>query len=65
MNAAMPDILATLRNATLNDHINIMVEINQGEASPHTWNERQVLQHMIENNPSLRDFIADMQLSIG
>lgn len=65
MNAAMPDILTSLRNATLNDHINIIVELNQGEASPHTWNERQVLQHMIENNPSLRDFIADMQLSIG
>lgn len=65
MNAAMPDILTSLRNATLNDHINIIVELNQGEASPHTWNERQVLQHMIDNNPSLRDFIADMQLSIG
>lgn len=65
MTAAMPDILTSLRNATLNDKINIIVEINQGEASPHTWNERQVLQHMIENNPSLRDFIADMQLKIG
>ena len=61
----MPSILSTLHDATSNDLINITVEINKGEASPHTWNERQVLSHMVENNPELRDFIDDMQLTIG
>ncbi|WP_289871687.1 DNA polymerase III subunit gamma/tau, partial [uncultured Duncaniella sp.] len=65
MMSAMPSILSTLHDATSNDHIMITVEINQGEASPHTWNERQVLNHMVENNPGLRDFIDDMQLTIG
>ncbi|WP_302574661.1 DNA polymerase III subunit gamma/tau [uncultured Duncaniella sp.] len=65
MISAMPSILSTLHDATSNDHIMITVEINQGEASPHTWNERQVLNHMVENNPGLRDFIDDMQLTIG
>ena len=65
MISAMPSILSTLHDATSNDHIMITVEINQGEASPHTWNERQVLNHMVENNPGLLDFIDDMQLTIG
>lgn len=65
MMSAMPSILSTLHDATSNDHIMITVEINQGETSPHTWNERQVLNHMVENNPGLRDFIDDMQLTIG
>ena len=65
MLSAMPSILSTLHDATSNDLINITVEINKGEASPHTWNERQVLSHMVENNPELRDFIDDMQLTIG
>jgi len=61
----MQSILSTLRDATANDHIRITIEINQGEASPHTWNEREVLQHMVEQNPDMRDFIDSLQLSIG
>ena len=61
----MQPILATLRDATANDHIRITIEINQGDASPHTWNEREVLQHMVEQNPEMRDFIESLQLSIG
>ncbi len=61
----MQAILATLRDATANDHIRITIELNQGEASPHTWNEREVLQHMVEKNPEMRDFIESLQLSIG
>lgn len=61
----MQPILSTLHDATSNDHIRIVIEINQGESSPHTWNEREVLQHMVENNPEMRDFIESMQLSIG
>lgn len=65
MEAHMPSILSTLHDATSNDHIRIVIEINQGEASPHTWNEREVLQHMVEQNPEMRDFIESLQLSIG
>ncbi len=61
----MQAILATLRDATANDHIRITIELNQGEASPHTGNEREVLQHMVEKNPEMRDFIESLQLSIG
>ena len=32
----MQPLLATLRDATANDHISIIIELNQGEASPPT-----------------------------
>ncbi len=65
MEMAMPSILATLRGTLGNDHISVTIELNQGEASPHTWNERQVLQHMVDNNPEMRDLIDTLQLTIG
>jgi len=65
METHMTSILSTLHDATSNDNIRIVIEINQGESSPHTWNEREVLQHMVEHNPEMRDFIESLQLSIG
>lgn len=65
MEAAMPVLLPYLRQALGNDLFTLTVEINRGEASPHTWNERQVLAHMTESNPLLKDMIADFGLSIG
>lgn len=62
---AIPEILKYLRDTLANDHITLVIEINQGAASPHTWNERQVLAHMVENTPALRDFIDDFKLTIG
>ncbi|MCI8997750.1 MAG: DNA polymerase III subunit gamma/tau [Muribaculaceae bacterium] len=65
LSQAMPSLLAHLRDSLLNDAIDLTIEINQGEASPHTWNERQVLAHMVENTPHLRAFIDDLHLTIG
>ena len=62
---AMLSILQHLRDTLANDRITLVTEINQGAASPHTWNEREVLAHMVENTPALRDFIDDFKLSIG
>ncbi|MCM1521657.1 MAG: DNA polymerase III subunit gamma/tau [Muribaculaceae bacterium] len=62
---AMSYILDHLRRTLGNDLISIEIELNQGESSPHTWNERQVLDHMTEGNPVLRDLIADFGLTIG
>lgn len=65
LDAHMQSLLAFLRDTLSNDDITLTVELNQGESSPHTWNERQVLQHMIESNPDMRDLIDSLQLSIG
>ncbi len=62
---AFPALLQDVRNDLCNDHFSLTVEINQGAASPHTWNEREVLNHMVENIPALRGFIDDLGLTIG
>lgn len=65
MLAAMPSIHSYLRSRLLNDRVTIEIELNQGEASPHTWNEREVLAHMLKNNPALKGFMDDFHLTIG
>lgn len=60
-----PALLSFVRSAIGNDHFSLSVEINQGEASPHTWNERKVWAHMLETVPSLRGFVEDFGLTLG
>ena len=61
----MNELLGHIHNAISNDNFRLTIEINKGEASPHTWNERQVLEHMLQNNPALKDMMDDFALSIG
>ena len=65
MESMLPSLLAHLRDRLRNDLFTLSIEINQGEASPHTWNERQVLNHMVENTPILGELINDFGLTIG
>lgn len=65
MNHAMPDILKYLSDKLLNDHITIEIEINQGESSPRVWNSREVLAHMVQDTPHMREFIERFNLSLG
>lgn len=60
-----PTLLSFVRSAIGNDHFSLSVEINQGEASPHTWNERKVWSHMLETVPNLRGFVEDFGLTLG
>ena len=62
---AFPELLRSVRDDLSNDYFSLVVEINQGAASPHTWNEREVLNHMVENIPALRGFIDDLGLTLG
>lgn len=54
-----------IRDAIDNDHFMLTVEVNQGAASPHTWSEREVLAHMVENIPALKGFMEDLGLTLG
>ena len=65
MNNAMPDILTHLANQLFNDHITIEIAINEGEASPHVWNSREVLAHMVQNSPNMKLFVERFELSIS
>lgn len=62
---ASPQLLKFVRDAIQNDNFTLTTEINQGESSPHTWSEREVLDHMVESIPELRNFIDDLNLTLG
>lgn len=64
MHNAMPALLQTVHDRLSNDNITFNVEINQGESAPYTWNERDLLAHMVESHPALKDFITDLKLKL-
>lgn len=65
MEQASQELLRFIRNAIENDHFTLAVELNQGAASPHTWSEREVLTHMVENIPDFKDFMEGLGLTLG
>lgn len=64
LTAALPTLLSSLRNAVANDNVSLDIQINEGEPSPEAWNEREILDHMIENVPDMRNFINDFKLTV-
>ena len=62
---AMPDILNSIHNSLSNDYITISIHINEGEAAPHTWNEREVYAHIVETTPYLKTVIEDLKLTLS
>lgn len=64
INEAKPDILTFLHDRLANDNVDFTVEQRVGEAPPSTWTQRQVLQHMLENQPQLGKLISDFGLTI-
>ncbi|MBD5253715.1 MAG: DNA polymerase III subunit gamma/tau [Barnesiella sp.] len=60
----MPELIGELRNALSNDNITLKIEINQGEASPHTWNDREVVAYVQQTVPALNDFIETFKLTL-
>lgn len=62
---AKPSILALIRDAVSNDLFDFKVAIKQGQSSPMTWTQREVLQHMVEGHPALLDFIKDFKITLG
>lgn len=65
MEHSMPDILRYIHDTLANDSISITVLVNEGEAAPYTWNERDVLAHMVETTPMLKKFIEDFKLTLS
>lgn len=65
MTQSIPELLEYIHNALGNDMITLQVEQNTGEASPHVWNEREVLAHMVEETPYLKNMIDDLNLVLA
>lgn len=61
---ALPSLIPSLRNALNNDNVTIDVSVNEGEPSPEAWNEREILDHMVENIPDMRNFISEFRLTV-
>lgn len=65
MEQELPALLQFLRNTLNNDLISINVQINEDPDSPSSWNDRELLRHMVDSNPHMADFITDFDLSIS
>lgn len=61
----LPNLLAYLRATLSNDFIEMTVEVNDDPDSPAAWSDRELLRHIVENNPHAADFIADFHLTIS
>ncbi len=62
---AMPSILKYIGDIIMNDTVHIEILSNAGESSPMTWNERQVLRHIADNNSEFVYFFKSLKLNIN
>lgn len=61
----MPRLLEFLHNTLGNDLITLDVAVSDDPNSPAGWSDRDLLQHIVDNNPHARDFITDFRLTIS
>lgn len=61
----MPRLLSHLRDALSNDMVTIAISINDGEAPPAVWSEREVLEHLRQTHPELNNYIKDFGLTLN
>ena len=59
-----PTIEAFMRDCLKNDFWSMTVEENQGIGSPRTWNEREVLEKLIEENENVRKLVSTFKLTL-
>lgn len=63
LNKFMHDITAFCRDKVSNSSVTFSISVNDGAPSPYTWNEREVLAHMLQT-PALKDFVNALNLSL-
>lgn len=61
---AMPAIMQWVHRRLSNDMVTIDTAINEGESSPATWTERDVLTYMANESPGFKDFVTKLQLKL-
>lgn len=54
INNRLAELYSEIRDALQNDNWQLKVNVDSGEGSPETWNDREVLAHALENNPAFR-----------
>ena len=53
-----------MRERLKNDCWSMSVEENQGVGSPQTWNEREILDKLIEDNENVRKLVSVFKLTL-
>ncbi|MDE7092073.1 MAG: hypothetical protein K2O43_01435, partial [Muribaculaceae bacterium] len=64
MMSMKPTIEVFMRDCLKNDFWTMSVEENQGVGSPRTWNEKEVLDKLIEENESVRKLVSTFKLTL-
>lgn len=65
LNDNLDGLMAYLRHGLRNDAISLDIKITDAGTSPLTWSEKELLQHIIEQNPGAKEFIEAMQMSFN
>lgn len=61
----MQRLLGHLRDALVNDTVTIDIRINDGEAPPAVWSEREVFEHLRSTHPEINNYIKEFGLTLG
>lgn len=64
MSSMTPTIEVFMRERLKNDCWSMAVEENQGVGSPQTWNEREILTKLIEDNENVRKLVSALKLTL-
>ncbi|MCM1029519.1 MAG: DNA polymerase III subunit gamma/tau [Pseudoflavonifractor sp.] len=64
LTGVMGELMAWLHERLANDFVTLSVEINRGESAFQTWNDRELIARMKEENPRLASFINDFKMIV-
>ena len=65
LNQEKPRLLQSLRDAVGNDFLDFRIDVDENDAAPTAWSDRDVLNHMVERSPYLAQFITDFKFTLS
>lgn len=62
---AMPELLKYIHEQLSNDYITFEIKQNEGEAAPHTWNEKEVFAYMMQTSENFATLAKKFHLTLS
>lgn len=62
---AMPELLSYIHGQLSNDFISFEIKQNEGEAAPHTWNEKEVFAYMMQTSENFATLAKKFHLTLS
>lgn len=62
---AMPELLKYIHEQLSNDYISFEIKQNEGEAAPHTWNEKEVFAYMMQTSENFATLAKKFHLTLS